>query len=207
MAAFKNTANGHTEYVGGGASAGVFFFGAIYLAIKGLWAHVFIWIAVVGGLTVLTGGPGLLIALPLAGIIYACAIQSILESSYLKRGWVRVEAQAVHSPTAERTCPLCAETIKMAAVKCKHCGADVEAVEPPPLQGGWVAATACLSVEARNQAASQITEQGFQVVDIGEIIVAAGPFATKEEAKHARAVLREKYHLLSDVQYRSSVSG
>ena len=26
----------------------------------------------------------------------------------------------------ERTCPLCAETVKKAAIRCKHCGADLE---------------------------------------------------------------------------------
>jgi hypothetical protein len=29
-------------------------------------------------------------------------------------------------PTAQRTCPFCAEPIQMAAIRCKHCGADVE---------------------------------------------------------------------------------
>jgi hypothetical protein len=28
--------------------------------------------------------------------------------------------------TAQRTCPFCAEPIQMAAIRCKHCGADVE---------------------------------------------------------------------------------
>lgn len=30
-------------------------------------------------------------------------------------------------PTDERTCPFCAETIKKAATKCRHCGSDIPA--------------------------------------------------------------------------------
>jgi hypothetical protein len=31
-----------------------------------------------------------------------------------------------------RDCPKCAEPIKRAAIKCKHCGSDVDALPPPP---------------------------------------------------------------------------
>jgi len=36
--------------------SGCFFFGAIYLAVKGLWTHVFIWLAFVVLPTIATGG-------------------------------------------------------------------------------------------------------------------------------------------------------
>jgi hypothetical protein len=38
---------------------------------------------------------------------------------------------AVRKISDERACPMCAETIKRAAIKCRHCGADVEPAPAP----------------------------------------------------------------------------
>lgn len=35
----------------------------------------------------------------------------------------------VPAPAAERTCPYCAETVKAAAIVCKHCGRDLEPIK------------------------------------------------------------------------------
>lgn len=45
----------------------------------------------------------------------------------LDRGWPKPAPKAA-APATERDCPFCAETIKAAAIVCKHCGRDV-----PPL--------------------------------------------------------------------------
>lgn len=87
MRTFENPANGYKVEVGVGSSIGVFFLGAIYLAIKGLWRHVFIWLVLVAPISVMTGGVGLVLLVPLACLIYAFAIQGIEAEDLLTKGW------------------------------------------------------------------------------------------------------------------------
>ena len=149
---FRNPANGHTESVGGESWLVVLIFGAFYLAYKGLWGHFFIWVLLVVGFSVLTGGPGLIIALPLVSIGYAFGIKGILTNSYLRRGWIEVSGGAKSSEASDvRDCPFCAETIKCAAIKCKHCGADVEAVAALPATDKAVASCANGATQDRDR--------------------------------------------------------
>ncbi|MFP5498085.1 MAG: zinc ribbon domain-containing protein [Gammaproteobacteria bacterium] len=205
---FRNPANGHTESVGGMSWLAVIVFGAFYLAYKGLWGHFFIWLLLVGGFTVLTGGPGLLIALPLASIGYAIGISGILTNSYLRKGWVEASTGSAGAQTSDlRDCPFCAETIKKAAVKCKHCGADVEPARRPKLKNGWVASTACRDEEERERTVEAIVAAGLPVVSMMGLAVGAGPYGSKEEAKQALIAMREGPRLFSEIVYRDSVSG
>lgn len=132
---FRNPANGHTEQVSNESWFYVIVFGALYLAYRGLWIHFFIWTVLVVGFAAATGGPGLIIALPIATIVYGCTIRSILANSYLRRGWEEVADTGSASPVQNgvssnglRECPFCAELIKAQAIKCKHCGSEVEPV-------------------------------------------------------------------------------
>lgn len=155
MRTFENPANGYKEEVGFGSVIGVFFFGAIYLAIKGLWRHVFLWLIVVVGFAMMTGGPGALIAAPAAGFVYAFVIRDILANDYLAKGWrelksvfelraekaqrMALDAQgapwrAFDSPKSPelpevKKCPFCAEEVKYEAIKCKHCHSDLTTVD------------------------------------------------------------------------------
>ncbi|WP_262381306.1 zinc ribbon domain-containing protein [Pseudomonas sp. WS 5027] len=206
--AFRNPANGHTESVGGMSWLAVVVFGALYLAYKGLWGHFFIWLLLVGGFSILTGGPGLIIALPLASIGYAIGINGILTNSYLRKGWVEVSGNSAGAQNSDlRDCPLCAETIKKAAVKCKHCGADVEPVVAPRLKNGWVASTSCCDEEEQQRTIEAIASAGLPVVSMIGLAVGAGPFETKEEAKQALITMRDGPRLFSEIVYRDSVSG
>jgi len=154
---FQNPANRHEEAVGGGSSAGVFFLGLIYLAYKGLWSHVFIWLLVVV-VPNFSGVPLVIFTLPLASIVYAMTIQQILATRYLNRGWREVatsdsEVDALAKSTAnilsapdpmlprpgdaaplragdKKICPYCAEEVKAAAIRCKHCQADLPVAKP-----------------------------------------------------------------------------
>lgn len=209
---FRNPANGHTESVGGESWLAVLIFGAFYLAYKGLWGHFFIWVLLVVGFSVLTGGPGLIIALPLVSIGYAFGIKGILTNSYLRRGWVEVSGGAQSTEASDvRDCPFCAETIKCAAIKCKHCGADVEAVASKPepaLRFGWVARVLCKDDEARAVVSAAIGAAGFPVVDM--VIaggVAAGAYEKKTDAENAATYLEENLGYATTVMFRDRVSG
>lgn len=109
--------------------------------------------------------------------------------------------------SGDRACPYCAETIKSAAIKCKHCGADVEPVKAPPLKQGWVASTACRDEEEQQRTIEAIASTGLPVVPMIGLAVGAGPFETKEEAKQALVAMRDGPRLFSEIVYRDSVSG
>ncbi|WP_238349095.1 hypothetical protein [Pseudomonas poae] len=109
--------------------------------------------------------------------------------------------------TNTRPCPLCAESIKNAAVKCKHCGANVEPAATPRLKNGWVASTACRDEEEQQRTIEAIHGAGLPVVSMIGLAVGAGPFATKEEAKQALVTMRDGPRLFSEIVYRDSVSG
>jgi len=106
-----------------------------------------------------------------------------------------------------RPCPMCAESIKTAAIKCKHCGADVNPAETPRLKNGWVASTACRDAEEQRRTRETIAGIGLPVVSMIGLAVGAGPFETKEEAKLALATMRDGPRLFSEIVYRDSVSG
>ncbi|MES2868911.1 MAG: hypothetical protein V4749_05010 [Pseudomonadota bacterium] len=201
---FRNPANGHTESVGGASWLAVLIFGAFYLAYKGLWGHFFIWLLLVGGFSVLTGGPGLIIALPLASIGYAIGINSILTNSYLRKGWVEVSGDSAGAQTSDlRDCPFCAETIKCAAIKCKHCGADVEATSATKLTqnepakkifNGW---TVRISTQASDapRVEQLLDDLGIPVMAFDGGTIVTGPFDSENSAKAVSIDLGDKHNL------------
>lgn len=202
---FSNPANGHTETVSGESWLAMLLLGALYLAYKGLWGHFSIWMLLVVGFSVLTGGPGILIALPLASIGYAIGIKNILANSYLRRGWVEVSEGSPSVQVSDlRDCPFCAEPIKNAAIKCKHCGTDVEAVASPLLTSGWVASIPCMVGTTQDRARLAITNLGMPIATMPGSAVGVGPFASKDEAKRAQSLLRDEQKTYSEIIYRDS---
>lgn len=89
-----------------------------------------------------------------------------------------------------RPCPACAETIKNAAVKCKHCGTEIDPVVFTPaafeaisqvLGHGWT-----VRVSSGGQALAGIQEQlqmlGMPIIGVEKDTVITGPFANERAA-------------------------
>ncbi|MGF6595100.1 hypothetical protein ABIE20_005345 [Pseudomonas sp. 2835] len=106
-----------------------------------------------------------------------------------------------------RACPQCAEQIKLAAVKCRFCGAEAEAVAPPKLKHGWVASVPCRPGEDQERARAAIEALGLPAVPMDGANIGAGPFATKDEAKVAAKRLSGEQSVFATVDYRDTVSG
>lgn len=110
-----------------------------------------------------------------------------------------------------RPCPLCAEIIKNAAVKCKHCGGDVgrsASQALPALRFGWVARVICASEEDRIKVSDAIAEAGLPVVEMIKVGgVGAGAFESKSDAEKAADVIEQRLGYSTTVMFRDKISG
>lgn len=135
----------------------------------------------------------------LGGIIALAGLLMILLSGKSAPGAAAIESDS-------RSCPMCAETIKNAAVKCKHCGADVEPVVAPRLRNGWVASIPCKTDEVERLHGA-IRSLGLPLVNMTEGAWGVGLYESKAEARDALAKLNESYKFYGDILYRDSASG
>ncbi len=76
---FKHPGNGYIEEVPALAWLWTLLFGSIYFAVRGVWTHVLVSLV----LAVSTLG--------FSWLVYPFFAKSILEKSYLKKGWVRID--------------------------------------------------------------------------------------------------------------------
>lgn len=118
---------------------------------------------------------------------------------------------AAESTFDTRPCPLCAETIKNAAVKCKHCGGDVDKDTTritPALRFGWVARVICADETTRSRVSADIAGAGFPVVEMHKVGgVAAGAFENKSDAESAAEHLENQLGYAATVMFRDKISG
>ncbi|MCE5182358.1 MAG: hypothetical protein LLG15_11200 [Betaproteobacteria bacterium] len=142
---FKNPANGHTE----DCSAPwlwVLFFGALYLLVAGLWAHVIIYL-LIGIVSFASMGPPATVIMILVNLIYAMFAGQIVRNSYMRKGWIEVThkpitststsistSESISSAPENKKCPFCAELVKAEAIKCKHCGSELPLIEVKPVE-------------------------------------------------------------------------
>ncbi|MGE8098087.1 hypothetical protein ACQKP6_09005 [Pseudomonas fluorescens] len=121
----------------------------------------------------------------LGGIIALAGLLMILLSGKPATTSLVVESDS-------RPCPMCAETIKNAAIKCKHCGADV----PPfrtgqaPLTHGWTVRIEC-EPWAYSETTNSVKRLGLPTTKGNNPkLVVAGPFKSETEASRALENLR-----------------
>ena len=109
-------------------------------------------------------------------------------------------ASTVSTEYDTRPCPLCAETIKRAAVKCKHCGSDIEAAAKPLItpvfpddgKGGWTVRFDCASKEQMEHVKNLIAEMSGVIRKDDGMTVITGFFQEKDDAKDFRNRFAER---------------
>ncbi|PJK33093.1 hypothetical protein CWC48_26795 [Pseudomonas sp. S10E 269] len=110
-------------------------------------------------------------------------------------------ATQAEAETDTRPCPLCAETIKRAAIKCKHCGGDMlpQSSAQAPLKSGWTVRVVC-EPWAHAEATRSVKRLGLPTTKGSAKFVAVGPFGSEADALAARDNIRSVSDLLGDIQ-------
>lgn len=109
-------------------------FGLFYAIACGLWRLAIIWLITAITLFWYLGPPATMFLIAIQ-ISLSFAAKTLVSDSYLRKGWVVVTDKTEdplnpnnESDDPELTkCPFCAEWVKVAAIKCKHCGSDLSA--------------------------------------------------------------------------------
>ena len=95
-----------------------------------------------------------------------------------------------------RACPVCAETIKNSAVKCKHCGADVD---PVILAHGWTVRFPCKQGPDFDRVMSALNDTNYPILEPDGAIAVIGYFQDRGEAKSVLKAIGTKHALHGEV--------
>lgn len=100
-----------------------------------------------------------------------------------------------------RPCPFCAEPIKHAAIKCKHCGADVDAVERETPAFGWTVRLPCRSGDEFEATRTLAEKDSLPLANPDGSVVVIGPYQEKEEAVEVLRHLRTRHSIFGELLY------
>ena len=101
-----------------------------------------------------------------------------------------------------RHCPLCAETIKNAAIKCKHCGAEVEQATRVIPTAGWTVRIPCRPGMEFDATQKILEDEGLPCEKPDGAVVVIGPYEEKREAVAVLRQIRENNSLFGELSYK-----
>lgn len=102
-----------------------------------------------------------------------------------------------------RACPFCAEPIKHAAIRCKHCQADVPVIEREFPATGWTVRVPCRPGDGDEYETTytKLKAENLPVGKSADSIVIIGPYELKVAAVDVLRTLRERHAIFGELYY------
>ena len=117
-------------------------------------------------------------------------------------GKVSVSPASIPAQTDTRPCPLCAETIKNAAIKCRHCGADIEQATRLTPATGWTVRIPCRPGMEFDATQKIISGEGLPCEHPDGAVVVIGPYEEKKDAVEVLKQIRENHSIFGELSYK-----
>lgn len=112
------------------------------------------------------------------------------------------QARGSEVGAGDRPCPFCAEAIKRAALKCKHCGEQVQPAEPSTstLKAGWIVEVRSTDIYL-DRVPGRLEQIGLPLLTEEYPVPAVGPYSSKDGAKQALEIIKGQRGLFGEIKY------